>query len=67
MNWLGLMGYRVVSKPLRTLPDGSVKASMDLEMAVEILAQAPFLDEVVLVTGDSDFVVLVGHLCAMGK
>jgi len=67
MNWLGLNGYRVICKPLKTLPDGSIKASMDLEMAVEILMQAPSLDEVVLVTGDGDFAVLVDHLCAMGK
>lgn len=67
INWLALNGYRVVSKPFRVLPDGSVKASMDLEMAVEVLQQASYLDEVVLVTGDGDFVVLVDRLCAMGK
>lgn len=67
MNWLGCNGYRVVYKPLRNLPDGSIKASMDLEMAVEILTQAPYLDEVILVTGDGDFAVLVDRLCALGK
>jgi uncharacterized LabA/DUF88 family protein len=67
INWLGLNGYRVICKPLKALPDGSVKASMDVEMAIEILMQAPSLDEVVLVTGDGDFAVLVDHLCAIGK
>lgn len=66
-NLLGLIGYRVVAKPIKRLPDGSSKATMDLEMAVEILSQAPRLDEIVLVTGDGDFVALVNRLCAMGK
>ncbi|MDZ7270952.1 MAG: NYN domain-containing protein [candidate division KSB1 bacterium] len=66
-NLLGLIGYRVVAKPIKRLPDGTAKASMDMEMAVEILTQAPRLDEIVLITGDGDFVALVNHLCAMGK
>ncbi len=67
LNVLGLLGYRVISKPFRRLPDGAVRANMDLEMAVEILSQAAHLDEVVLVTGDGDFKVLVDFLCASGK
>ena len=67
LNALGLLGYRVIAKPIRRLPDGSIKANMDLEMAIEILSQAPHLDEVVLVSGDGDFKVLVDYLCAMGK
>jgi len=64
---LGHMGYRVVSKPIKKLADGTIKANMDLEMAMEVLNQAPHLDEVVLVTGDGDFVPLVNQLCANGK
>lgn len=64
---LGLLGYRVISKPLRKLPDGTIKANMDLEIAVEILRQAPYLDEIVLVSGDGDFNILVDLLCNMGK
>ncbi|HID06046.1 MAG TPA: NYN domain-containing protein [Armatimonadetes bacterium] len=67
MHALALMGYRVVAKPLKRLPDGTVKASMDMEMAIEILAQAPYLDEIILVTGDGDFAPLVDQLCRMGK
>ncbi len=67
MNFLGLSGFRVVSKPIRRLPDGSVKASMDLEMAIEVLTAAPHLDEVVLMTGDGDFVPLVQQLALMGR
>ncbi|MCM8769768.1 MAG: NYN domain-containing protein [Candidatus Omnitrophica bacterium] len=64
---LALLGYRVISKPTRRLPDGSIKASVDLELAVEALSQAPYLDKVVLVTGDGDFKTLVDRLCSMGK
>ena len=67
LNALGLLGYRVISKPIRKLPDGSIKANMDLEMAIETLSQAPYLDEIVLVSGDGDFKALVDYLCDMGK
>lgn len=67
LNALGLLGYRVIAKPIRRLPDGTIKANMDLEMAIEILSQAPHLDEVVLITGDGDFKALVDYLCGMGK
>jgi len=61
------MGYRVVTKPIKKLPDGSIKANMDMEMALEILDQAPFLDEIVIVSGDGDFVSLIDRLVQMGK
>lgn len=64
---LALMGYRVVAKPIKRLPDGSVKASMDMEMAIEILSEAPYLDEIIIVTGDGDFAPLVDQLARMGK
>lgn len=67
LDWLAHNGFRVVSKPHKDYPDGSVKRTMDLEIAVEVLKEAPYLDEVVLVTGDGDFVPLVDQLCAMGK
>lgn len=67
LNALALMGYRVVTKPLKQLPDGTYKANMDMEMAIEVLSSAPYLDEVLLVTGDGDFVPLVDQLTRMGK
>lgn len=67
INFLALSGYRVVSKPIRRIGENMVKANMDLEMAMEVLNQAPHLDEIILVTGDGDFVPLVNQLCLMGK
>ncbi|GBC98771.1 hypothetical protein HRbin17_01285 [bacterium HR17] len=67
MHALALMGYRIVAKPLKRMPDGNIKASMDMEMALEILTSAPHLDELILVTGDGDFAPLVDYLARLGK
>jgi uncharacterized LabA/DUF88 family protein len=67
VNALSFMGYRVVSKPVKKLADGSVKVSMDMDMALEILSIAEHVDEVVLITGDSDFVPIVDYLSRKGK
>lgn len=67
MHALALMGYRVVAKPLKRMPDGNIKASMDMEMALEILAATPYLEELVLVTGDGDFAPIVDYVARMGK
>lgn len=67
INALSFMGYRVRTKQVKKLPDGSIKANMDLEMTLEIMASAPYLDLIILVTGDSDFVPLIDALNRMGK
>jgi len=64
---LGHCGWRVVSKPLKKLPDGSIKANMDMEMAVDALCQAQHCDEIILVTGDGDFKALIDVLVSRGK
>ncbi|MDW8027741.1 MAG: NYN domain-containing protein [Armatimonadota bacterium] len=67
MHALALMGYRVVAKPLKKMPDGNIKASMDMEMALEIIVSAHYLDEIVLVTGDGDFAPIVDYVARMNK
>jgi uncharacterized LabA/DUF88 family protein len=64
---LSFQGYRVVSKPVRERLDGSVKANMDIEITLEILSMSPNLEEIVLVSGDGDFVALVDWLSKLGK
>ncbi len=64
---LSFQGYRVVAKPVRERPDGTIKANMDIEITLEILSMSEWLDEVVLVTGDGDFVALVDWLSKRGK
>ncbi len=67
INALSFMGYRVKSKQVKRLPDGSVKANMDMEITLEILSAADYLDMIVIVSGDSDFVPLIDTLNRMGK
>jgi len=64
---ISLMGYRCVCKQAKERPDGTVKANMDLEIAIEIQSMLDAIDEVILVTGDSDFVPLVDYLSRKGK
>lgn len=64
---LSFQGYRVVAKPVRERLDGSVKANMDIELTLEILSMSEQLEEVILVTGDGDFVALVDWLSKKGK
>ncbi|GBD22565.1 hypothetical protein HRbin29_00201 [bacterium HR29] len=59
-------GYKIVTKPLRRFADGSIKANVDIEMALDIVTLADRLDVVVLVSGDGDFAHLVEALQARG-
>jgi len=64
---LSFMGFRVIAKPVREHPDGGLKANMDTELVLEAVNVAPFVEEFILVTGDSDFVPLVDYLSRLGK
>ncbi len=66
MRALSHLGYRVVSKPIRRMPDGSIKGNTDLEFAIDAITLGRAVDVVVLVTGDGDFVRLVEALGYMG-
>ncbi len=52
-------GYKVVTKPLKRFADGSIKANVDIEMALDIIEMLDRLDVVCLVSGDGDFERLV--------
>jgi uncharacterized LabA/DUF88 family protein len=64
---LSFQGYRVVAKPVRERVDGSAKANMDIEITLEILSMADYLEQVILITGDGDFVAMVDWLSKRGK
>ncbi len=55
-------GLELRSKDLQIYPDGLKKADWDVGMAVDAIRMASFLDVVVLVTGDGDFLPLVDYL-----
>lgn len=52
-------GYKVVTKPLKRFADGSIKANVDIEMALDVIEMADRLDVVCLISGDGDFQRLV--------
>lgn len=64
---LSFMGFRVITKPVREHPAGGIKANMDTEMVLEAMELSSFVEEFILVTGDSDFVPLVDYLSRHGK
>ena len=59
LTWMKRHGFRVVTKELRRFSDGTVKANLDVELAIDMLMIAPHIDTAVLVSGDGDFVRLV--------
>lgn len=52
--WMRRNGYRVIAKDLVQLPDGSKKANLDVEIAVDLVALVSYYDTAVLVSGDGD-------------
>jgi uncharacterized LabA/DUF88 family protein len=52
--WMRRNGYRVIAKDLVQLPDGSKKANLDVEIAVDLVALVDYYDTAVLVSGDGD-------------
>lgn len=55
-------GLELRLKDLQVYPDGAKKADWDVGMAVDAIRMSSFLDVVVLVTGDGDFLPLVDYL-----
>jgi uncharacterized LabA/DUF88 family protein len=59
MTWLDRNGFRTCAKEIHQLPDGTLKANMDVEIAVDMMDLAPHLNTAILVSGDGDFSYLV--------
>jgi uncharacterized LabA/DUF88 family protein len=63
IDWLDYNGYAVVTKPVKEFTDSlgrrKVKGNMDIELAVDAMELAPFIDHMVLFSGDGDFRSLV--------
>ena len=52
--WMRRNGYRVIAKDLVQLPDGSKKANLDVEIAVDLMSLVGAYDTAVIVSGDGD-------------
>ena len=59
-------GYRVITKELVQLPDGSKKANLDVEIAVDMLSLVGCYDTAVLVSGDGDLAYAVDAVSYRG-
>lgn len=63
IDWLDYNGYTVVTKPVKEFTDQmgrrKVKGNMDIELAVDAMELAPFINHMVLFSGDGDFRCLV--------
>jgi uncharacterized LabA/DUF88 family protein len=57
--WMRRNGYRVIAKDLIQLPDGSKKANLDVEIAVDMMALLGCYDTAILVSGDGDLAYAV--------
>jgi uncharacterized LabA/DUF88 family protein len=64
--WMRRNGYRVVTKDLVQLPDGSKKANLDVEIAVDMMTLADHYDTAVLVSGDGDLAYAVDAVSYRG-
>lgn len=70
IDWLDYNGFTVVTKPAKEFIDAGgrrkMKGNMGIELAVEAMQLAEYLDEIVLLSGDGDFRPLVEALQRRG-
>lgn len=64
--WMRRNGFRVIQKELKTFYDGTRKANLDVEIAVDMLSLAGKYDTAVLVSGDEDFVYALNAVAYKG-
>ena len=72
INFLRLNGFKVITKELRNFADGdsgnrSLRSSLDMEMAIDVLEMLPHLDTVIICSGDGDFKSLVNAAGRSGR
>ncbi|MGO2477702.1 MAG: LabA-like NYN domain-containing protein [Pseudoalteromonas sp.] len=61
-NILRAIGFEVKLKPFIQRRDGSAKGDWDVGITIDMLEQSKKLDKVILLSGDGDFALLLGHL-----
>ncbi|MGC1310143.1 MAG: NYN domain-containing protein [Phormidesmis sp.] len=64
--WLNRHGHRVVSKELAQLPDGSRKANLHVEMAVDMMRIAEYCSALTLLGGDGNLAYALQVLSQRG-
>lgn len=64
--WMRRHGYRVVTKELTQLPDGSKKVDLNVEIAVDMMTLIGHYDTAVIVSGDGDLAYAVNAVSYQG-
>ena len=64
--WMRRHGYRVVTKDLVQFPDGSRKANLLVEIAVDMLRLAEHCDTIILLSGDGELAYALNTLSYRG-
>jgi uncharacterized LabA/DUF88 family protein len=71
IDWLEYNGFTLVTKATKEFSDDTgtrkIKGNMRVELAVDAMQLAPYVDHVVLLSGDGEFNYLVTALKGMGK
>ncbi len=60
--WMSRNGYRVRTKEVVQCPDGSKKADMDVEIAIDMVTLVDHYDTAILVSGDGDLAYAVNAI-----
>ena len=70
IDWLDYNGYTMVTKPAKEFTDAHgrrrIKGNMDIELAVDLMEAASYLDHMVIFSGDGDFRRAVEHVQRKG-
>nr|WP_233220933.1 NYN domain-containing protein [Chlorogloea sp. CCALA 695] len=64
--WMRRSGYRVVAKELIQHPDGSKKANLEVEIAIDMLTLAKDCDTFVLLSGEEELTYAVNAVSYQG-
>ncbi len=64
--WMRRNGYRVVTKELVQHPDGSKKANLEVEIAVDMLTLARYCNTLVLLSGEGELSYVVDVVSYQG-
>ncbi|MGK7872143.1 MAG: NYN domain-containing protein [Xenococcaceae cyanobacterium] len=64
--WMRRNGYRVIAKDITQFPDGSKKADLDVEIAVDMMTLVGHYDTAILVSGDGDLAYAVNAVSYQG-
>ena len=67
LSYLRRQGFQITSKKIVKRSDGSCKANLDVELAIDMLAKANTFNTAILVSRDGDFSYVVKKIKQQGK